>query len=511
MTEFDDSPAILSLAALVPGGLASLDPEIIELLGRDDYSAALKVANERYGISEGRHLGAALTYAILLTHREIVDEALGVLRKSMTFHAHEISLQLAQIDALFARGDYDSATALMEALGEVAMTDVRHWAYLGDMFWDTEAPGPAARAYEEATRRGSDDPDVALRLADLYADEERFWDAAEQFERAGRLAPSDAHVWAAVTEAWMGLEAWDRAAHAAKRTTKLTPDEPRAWALLGSVHREAGDPGEALRAFERARNLDPDDPVHWLNLGALQLDLGLPDSARQSYQRAASLDTNDVEAINGMVAAAYDLGDVELAARLARRAVVVSPEHPDALYNLGVVALSLHEAAEAYEAFNQALQADPDNAHMLAGRATALLLQGDVEGALASAEHALRCESSDAELVLEFTQFLFRHGGAQIVLDFVGRVVCEDPIWAVVVPVFEYLAHALRRDTDVDAAVLRFVEAVRANPETIPVMWDFDELDRLSYGLADGDRNRFLEILAVLDGRREVDTLGQSA
>lgn len=509
--DFDDSPALLSLAALVPGGLVALDQGVIESLGRDDYSGALKRANERYAVGEGRDLSAALTYAILLTHRELADEALGVLRKALGYHTHEVVLQLAQIDALFARGDYDAATALMGAIAEVSISDPRHWAYLGDMFWDTEDPGAAMRAYEEAARRGSHEPDVALRLADLYARDERYWEAAEQFERAGRLAPGDGHVWSAVTEAWMGLEAWDRAIHAAKRTVKLTPDDPQSWALLGAAHREAGEAGEALKAFERARNLDPEDPLHWLNLGALQLDIGLPDEARQSYQRAAALDTSDVEAINGMVAAAYDLGDVELALRLAHRALELVPDHPDALYNLGVVSLSLHDAEQAEEAFTLALQADPFNAHLLAGRATAILLQGDIEGALATAEQALTYESSDAELVLEFTQFLFRHGGAQIVLDFVTRVTCEDPVWAIVVPVFEYLAHALRRDARVEAAVVRFVEAVHENRDAIPVYWDFDELERLSVGLDDEDRDRFLEILAVLDGRREVDTLGRAA
>lgn len=509
--DFDDSPALVSLSALVPGGLEGMDPAVIEALARDDYSAALKAANERYANTTGRDLIGALTYAVLLTHRELADEALGVLRRALEHHAHEPALQLAQIDALFARGDHDAAVALMEGMADVSMVDDRHWAYLGDMFWDIDEPDAAIRGYEEATRHGSTDIDVPLRLRELYADKGEYWDAAEQLERAGRLAPDSEHIWAGVTEAWLSVGELERAAHAAARTAKLSPDNPRVWAMLGAVHREAGDPGEALRAFEKARKLDPDDPVHWLNLGGLQLDLGLPDEARQSYQRAASLNTDDVEAINGMVAAAYDLGDVELAARLARRALALDPEHPDSLYNLGVVSLSLHDAEGAEDAFTRALTIDPENAHLLAGLATSMLLQGKLEAAISTAEDALEFDRSDAELVLEFTQFLFRHGGAESVLDFVERVECDDPVWVIVVPVFEYLAQALRRDDDAEAAVSRFVDAVEANPDVIPVYWDFDELERLSYGLDDDERGRFLDILAVLDGRREVESLSRAA
>lgn len=502
----EDMSAVSSFEALLPGGLKSLPQEVGGLLQRDDYSGALKAANESYSGTQGRNLIDVLVYAILLTHRELAEEALGVLRRGFTYHADEVALQLAQIDALFASGDYEAATALMDALREVPMTNPRHWAYLGDMFWDLDARDEALHAYEQATSRGSDAPDVALRLADLYADEERFHEAAEQFERAGRLAPSDPHIWMAVAEAWMGLDEWDRAVRAAERTVGLAGDDPDAWSLLGAARREAGELAEALEAFEKARNLDPDNAVQWLNLGGLQLELGLADEARQSYQRAASLDSSEVEAFNGMVVAAFDLGDLEMAERLARRAVEIAPENPDSLYNLGVVALSMRRAEQARQAFARARELEPSNPHLTAGLATAVLLEGHVDEALELLDEALELVHDDAELVLEFAQFLFRHGGAARVIEFVERVKCDDPTWRVVVPMFEYLARALRRDEGfMPPLVRRFVDAVRAEPQAIPVLWDFEEVERLSFALEDGVRERFLDMLAVLDGRKDVD------
>ena len=262
MTVFTDNPAVSSFDALLPRGVESLPAGIVAALRRDDYSEALKIGNAAYSKSQGRDLVDVLVYAILLTHRELGEEALGVLRRGLGFHSDDVALQLAQVDALFSHGEYDAATNLMEALRGVPLTNARHWAYLGDMFWDVEARADALYCYEQASVRGSDAPDVALRLADLYADDERFFESAEQFERAGRLAPSDPHIWMAVTEAWLGLEEWERAVHAAQRAAKLSDDEPETWSLLGVAHREAGDLGAALQAFEKARNLDPDDVVH---------------------------------------------------------------------------------------------------------------------------------------------------------------------------------------------------------------------------------------------------------
>lgn len=501
----DDAPALTSLAALLPGGLGEVDATVARHLRSNDLAEALKTANARYAQSQGRNIRDTLTYAILLTHRELASEALGVLRKGMTYHAADIGLQLAQVDALFAGGDLDAAAALMEALS-VSLREPRHWAYLGDMYWDLDERESARAAYEEATTRGSQAADVALRLADIYADDGMFWEAAECFERAGRLSPSDPHIWFAVTEAWLGLGAWERAVYSATRTTKLAADDDEAWALLGAAQREAGSPGDALTAFERARNLDPMNPTHWLNLGGLQLELGLPEQARQSYLRASSLDATEVEAINGQVAAAFELGDVDLARQLAARALKVEPDNADALYNLGVISLSLHDAPQARDAFERGLRNSPLNPHMIVGRATSLLMMGEVDEAVVAVHTALEFEATDVELILEFVELLFRHGGTDEVLRFLESAVCDDPAWEVVLPVFEFTARALRREP-VDAATQRFVDAVMQHPEILPVPWDFEEVARLGFGLDPWVQQRLDVIIAILDGRDDIETL----
>ena len=502
----DPSWPLECMAALVPGGLAAVPREILSALKRDDIATAFRAANARYARTSGHNHVDAIVYATLLLYRELPDEALGVLRRALSYREGDIALQILQIEALLLAMK-EEAHELLDAVSNVSITDHRHWAHLGGLFEEIGDNEQALKAYEQALDHGSEDADVCGYVARLHAAAGRYWDAAELFERAARMAPSDPVPWARATDAWIEVGAWDRATHTARRTARLAPDEPGAWALLGTTHREAGELGEALVAFEKARNLDPDNAVHHLNLGALQLELGLAAEARRSYQHAAAIDADGVEAINGMVAAAYDLGDVEQAIKMARRAVELEPDHPDSLYNLGVIALSMHDAQTAHDAFLDVITVDPDNAQARAGRATALLLMGDLDAAIAAAQDAVRHDATDAELVLEFTQFLFRHGGANEVLTFLSGVGCNDPAWKVVVPVFEYVAHALNADGDGQTTAFeRFRDRGAQHVDALPVTWDFDELERIGFALDEPIRDRLMHMLAVLEGRRSMES-----
>ncbi len=509
-TLYSDSPSVLALEALLPGGLETLPSEVARALGQDQESEALSLANAMYARTQGKSLLDVIIYGVLLTYRELGDEALGVVRRGLEHHADAISLQLLQIDALTAAGRDEAALSLMEALLDVPMQEARHWAFLGDLFWDAAMSDQAAVAYENAVQRGTQSPETVLRLADIYVDAERHYEAAELFETAGRLAPDEVSLWLGACEAWILLEEWDRAVHAAKRCTTLDPDDSDCWSLLGIAHRERGDVEEAIDAFRRAQTLSPDEPVVWLNLGGVQLSAGLPEDARASYAVAARLDPEDVEAINGMVAAAYDLGDMELAQRLAREALELAPDHADSWYNLGAIALSLRQGAEAREALEEARSREPGNPRLVATLATAMLLEDEIDEALNLLGEALGDVDDDAELLLDFAQIMFRHGGPARVLELLERVTCTDPIWSVMVPIYEFLARGLRGDTDFAAAlVTEFVKRVEASPDTIPVFWDFDELERLGFSLPDDLRKTFLDMHAVLEGRRDPDSLNQ--
>lgn len=501
-----------SLAALLSNGLESLKTSTYRALRKDDVSVALKEANEEYAKKGPKDLDAALTYALILISRDLTEEAMNILRKVAEFHGHEPTTQLAQIDALLAKGDDEAARALMEGMSHVVFQDTRHLAYLGDLFMDAGEELRAFEMYMKALDQGSTDAEVASKAALLLGASGRAEEAAAMYERAADFDPEDPEHWFLAAESWMEVEEFKYAADAYKRVLKFDEENPRLWLFYGVALSEAGELHEALKAFDKARKLEPDEAEHWLNCAHLLMELGDMEAARRHYEKAALINPEDPEAVNGMVAAAFELGDVELAETLAKRAILMDPENPDSVYNLGVIQLAMNHTKDAEATFRTAITIDPDDPRYLSSLAMVLLRKSEVSEALQMAEQAHSQPEFDATSAFEFTRDLMRFGGADHVLGFVGKVATLDPRWEAIRPLFEFLALALRRKEDgTQDRLLEFIAAIKEMPELIPIEWDFEEIERLATGLESGARDVLEMMVAVLEGRKELSQLESKA
>lgn len=508
-----NAPLMITLAALLPGGIDALKPSISRAIQKDDLSTALKEANQEYATQGAKSLEAALTYAILLTYRDLADEAAGVLRKTMEFHTHEPSFQLAQIDVLLALGEDESAQALMEGMKHVTFQDPGHIAYLGDLFLAVEMEDEAFDAYVKALDQGCTDPGVASHAALILGSQGRAEAAAEMYQRAAKLDPEDPEHWFMAAEAWMEAENFQHAADAYEKVLRMDDENPRLWLYYGVALSEAGEVEEALKAFDKARKLEPTEPENWLNVAHLLLEMGDVEEARRHYEKAAQLNPGDPEAVNGMVAAAFELGDVELAEQLARRAIEMDPENPDSLYNLGVIQLAMNHLVDAEDAFRGAIAMDYQDPRYSNSLALVLLRKGELGEALKLAEASVATAELDASGAFEFSQDLLRFGGADKLMDFLQKVRTYDPRWKVVQPLFEFIASGLRRESDEARRQVKiFVRELKSVPEVIPVEWDFEELERLGLGIEQADRKLLDTMIAVLEGRKDLSKLeGQLA
>lgn len=509
-----DHPVALSLDSLLTGGLDSVKPGIVRALNRENYSEALRLANEVYAKAGPKNLDAALTYATLLNFRDLGGEALGILKKAITHHADAPQLQLAQVEALMANGEYEAGVELMLALEEITFQDPRHIAYLGDLFLDVALDDRALSAYEQSMAQGCDDPGVAMNAAQLMLEAGRIEEGAETLERAARLAPSDYEIWNQAAFTWLGLEEYEKSIRAYRRVLKLDDSDASTWMYRGHAHSALAQYDEALDCYREAAHLEPSEPEHWLNIAHLELETGQPEEARKSYRKADELDPDNPETASGLTAAAFELGDVEEAERMGRRAVELDPGNPDTSYNLGVIELSLGRVDAAQEAFEQALELAPYEQRYLMSMAAIKLRRDEVDAAVAMVSDLLDDTHEDATLLYEFCRDLLRFGGASRVDTFLEKTESHDPRWLVVRHMFEFLSLALRRKADESSAreaVVSFVSTVKNEPQIVPVMWNFEDIERLTLSLEKRDRKILETMLAILEGRKELDALDAEA
>ncbi len=495
----------MTLKALLPEGLKSLPQPLRRALERDDYSTALSLANKAYAEKGAQDKIAPLTYAILLVGRDLVDEAMGVLRRALTYHAQDVSLQLAQVEALMVDTNFEAAMALMEGLRSVSTAEPRHWSFLGDMYLDLGREEDAIDCYERAIEMGSRSVEVAFRLGHLLLDRDELSRAARHFEYAARLAPNNALVWETTADVLLQLGEIEQAIYAYTRVLKFDAHNARTWMYLGLAYQEAETLDKAMEAFERVVALEPENAFAWIQLGHMQMGLGYPEQALQSYRKAAALEPENIDALKGAVGAAFELGDMAEAEQLAHEAVRRKPDEAETHYSLGVVMLALRRPAEALLALTRAVEGDPHQAAFLASLALSELMLGESEPAHVHIHQAVAL-GVESNSLMAFTEELLKTGSYDQALSFLRDVNNDEPTWRVVVPMLAFLSLGLKRERALLAEqIADFITTLRAQPQVVPVMWDFEELDRLAMRLEAELRKIFVLMIGVVEGRKDLE------
>ena len=222
----------------------------------------------------------------------------------------------------------------------------------------------------------------------------------------------------------------------------LTPSDARWPYYLGHLYKSIGQTAKSIQSFERALQRNPSEIATLIWLGRLYLEQGKPDEAEPLFERAAQLPPRNVAVMAGLGQAALARRDYQRAVTVLEEALAFDPgaasihsplanayrglgdsakaeEHlrlwrntdlvvPDRLrvdldmsiesglsYELrGVRALEARDFKAAEEFFRKGVQLAPANTAL--GRSlrhklgTALVLQGDVDGAMARFEEVAK-------------------------------------------------------------------------------------------------------------------------
>jgi tetratricopeptide (TPR) repeat protein len=516
MEAFEDTivarPALKRLEALLPGGVDSAPSDVRRALFRDNLSDALDAANRRWSKRGAADRIGAITYATLLVVRDLLDEAQGVLQRAREEHPDAAELRVLEAERLLLAGDADAAGDAFDSIALEGIEAAGVASIMGDLLLDLGRDEAAVEAYERAIELGSRDIEIAIRVAQIALHDGEVRRAAESFERAARQAGDRVGLWEATADAWFRVGEDARGLDAYGEVLRLEDGDAQDWLQHGLSLARVGDAEAAEAALERSVDLDPFEVDAWVTLGQVRMQLGRAEAARAAFEHALERREDDIDALLGVVSAALVIGDLSLAEEVARRAVEALPEDPEAHHSLGIALQEMGRHDEAVESLQQAVElADAlqlSDAAFRTSLALSRLAGGGVEDAVADIEDVLAEGADEEGLVVEFVEGLIRAGAFEQARTFMAKHGSESTLEELLFPVFEFVMAAYKGE-DATPYAHRALEAARAHADALPVDWDFEQLERLSLRMDRDAKQRFSELVGVLEGRSAVgDELG---
>ena len=150
-------------------------------------------------------------------------------------------------------------------------------------------------------------------------------------------------------------------------------------------------------AADRALQLDSESTDGWLARGYTQsyLNPATFDGVLPAFERAVALDPKNAEAHHQFGDILMCMGRDSAAAEEFTRALALDPGRAITLDNLGTLRYLEHHFAEAMRFADSGLAADPQAYYLYVDRANMRLTRGDVAGARADAEAAVRTRPPD--------------------------------------------------------------------------------------------------------------------
>ncbi|MCC7014002.1 MAG: protein kinase [Planctomycetes bacterium] len=173
-----------------------------------------------------------------------------------------------------------------------------------------------------------------------------------------------------------------------RRALELDDQQARLWSNRAASLHGSGEYAEALAAVEHALTLPGESKNTHLHRGMALFGLQRHEQALASFNRALELDPKYQRAWFWKARALVALDRFDESQEAQAQAPQLQ-EQPHTWRNWhGEALLALNRPKEAEAAFRKALELKPASGYSRAGLSRALLLQGDVDGALACAKEA---------------------------------------------------------------------------------------------------------------------------
>jgi tetratricopeptide (TPR) repeat protein len=253
------------------------------------------------------------------------------------------------------------------------------------------------------------DPDFPLPYrvrADIFRDRGQCDRAIADYDRFIDIVPDSPVAYLSRGICWIQKDGYDPAIGNFDEAIRLDPNNANraaevAWAMKGRLHYLKGDLDRAIAEYGEAIKLDPTRATFFIDRATVWSNKPDGDRALADLEKAVKLDPNNAQgaalAWNMKAGLRFAKADADGALADYDQAIRLDPQRADFYFSRGIVWGSKREFAHAIADFDQAIRRDPDNARGI--RAPALdwkgrsqSMQGDVDGAVAAYDEAIRLD-----------------------------------------------------------------------------------------------------------------------
>ena len=382
-------------------------------------------------------------------------------------------------------------------------------------------PAASTSAALPAASRAVILPDLARMDPPVQAQVKQRYATLMEKKKAGASGDELGKAYGEYAMLLQAAEYYEAAEPAYLNAQDLMPGDARWPYYLGHLYKSIGQTEKSIQSFERALQQNPSEIATLIWLGRLYLEQGKPEVAEPLFERAAQLPPRNVAVMAGLGQAALARRDYQRAVTVLEEALAFDPgaasihsplanayrglgdsakaeEHlklwrntdlvvPDRLradldmsiesglsYELrGVRALEARDFKAAEEFFRKGVQLAPANTAL--GRSlrhklgTALVLQGDVDGAMARFEEVAKLAPADgldeasAKANYSLGVVLASSGEMNQAIQRLTAAVKYNPNYA---EALMALGDTLRRSGRIEASLKPYADVVRINPRS---------------------------------------------
>lgn len=325
--------------------------------------------------------------AVQLAHGQ-ADAAAALVGEVLEKNPRDIDALFIRANIALQRNDATSAIADLRAVVRDQPSAVSAQLTLARAFLAKSQPALAEDAYRAAVQAAPGDPSVAIEFAHFLAQTQRAPQAVSVLEELIARFPGSQPARESLARLYLAQQDLPKARESTEQLKARFPDSPAGFYLAGLVAAQERHLEDSQRELEHALTLSAAAPTeHTLTLSPAATDV-LVALARVQLAR----------------------GDGAKAAIRVREASDRDPKNVTLLGLLGELYAAQRDFGRATEAFTKASALEPNAWLPHRNLAQVRLAAGDVHGAIAEYETALKLSPAEPRIVIELTSVYEKQG-----------------------------------------------------------------------------------------------------